>query len=555
MRAGRREEFAHFPRYAQAAERGELPDPCSEATFRHCKLDRAALHGAVPREWRRFCGGLLATRQQKIVPHLGALSAQGHRAWRFGAHGLVVRWAFDDGRALEMAVNLARAPLRLDTAAAPPPMTAAVVEHGWAVGVARRHDERGLAERALARSKAQAATPSWQVDRQHERARGRPRRRVTGCCLRVEGHAHDLRRRARRQRSEAYWRAAPSRSTITGGSGADGGGSSACASRSCSAASGTRRVRPAVFVLEANTSAGAACAPRCRLASAARAGEQVLGRLVVRHGLPQCHTPAQAPSMSPPVSPSEYTSEAVIGGGAIWNIQRPGVRGARARPTACAPASARPRSNAAAHDQAVRAEPPGAVVLRRSVRSVSRHYLLLPRGQRPAGEAPPLARHRAVQRRAVELASARNVASCAGRAVAALGRLGVAREVRRTPGCRPRRTGARAARRRSRRSRRKGVLRAVLLAHEQQRQRRREQQRSAARSRSASGGAARQPLAEGAVADLVVVLQEVDERAGGGRCAARLAARRAARDAATARPGRRSPRPGARQRAATGSSA
>ena len=55
----------------------------------------------------------------------------------------------------------------------------------------------------------------------------------------------------------------------------------------------------------------------------------------------------------------------------------------------------------------------------------------------------------------------------------------------------------------------------------------------------------RQPVAQGTVADLVVVLQEIDE---GGRrhVAARLAARLAVTDGARVRPGRRSPAPGDR---------
>jgi 1,4-alpha-glucan branching enzyme/maltooligosyltrehalose trehalohydrolase len=122
VRRARLDEFKNVPRHAQAAQRGELPDPCSEHTFRHCKLEWASVHSARHREWRRYCNDLLTVRRRLLLPHLDKLSAGGHRAWRFGDNGLAVRWMFDDGRVLEMLVNLGRVPLRLLRDEMPPPL-------------------------------------------------------------------------------------------------------------------------------------------------------------------------------------------------------------------------------------------------------------------------------------------------------------------------------------------------------------------------------------------------------------------------------------------------
>ena len=68
-------------------------------------------------------------------------------------------------------------------------------------------------------------------------------------------------------------------------------------------------------------------------------------------------------------------------------------------------------------------------------------------------------------------------------------------------------------------------VRSPFLAHEQQRRHRREQRDRQRRLQRARIGLRRQPLAERPIADLVVVLQEIDERQS---AAARRKARRAA---------------------------
>ncbi|HWP20606.1 MAG TPA: malto-oligosyltrehalose trehalohydrolase [Burkholderiaceae bacterium] len=111
VREGRRREFSHFPRYAEAAVRGELPDPCSEETFQRCKLDWGSASAVAHREWRRLHAELLAARHRHLVPRLPHLRSEGHEARRMGASGLQVRWHFDDGSVVEMLANLGPQPL------------------------------------------------------------------------------------------------------------------------------------------------------------------------------------------------------------------------------------------------------------------------------------------------------------------------------------------------------------------------------------------------------------------------------------------------------------
>jgi 1,4-alpha-glucan branching enzyme/maltooligosyltrehalose trehalohydrolase len=124
--AARRKRLAEgtlSAREAQAAARGELPDPFSEATFRRCKLDRASAHSATHREWRRWFNEVLALRQRDLAPHLGHLCDHGHQWWRIGGRAFGVRWLFDDGRVLELVANVGRLPVRFDRRQGPPPLS------------------------------------------------------------------------------------------------------------------------------------------------------------------------------------------------------------------------------------------------------------------------------------------------------------------------------------------------------------------------------------------------------------------------------------------------
>lgn len=106
VRRGRREEFAHFERFAAAAREGRLPDPCSRETFERCRLDEADAGDATLAAEH---AALLALRRQQLTPLLLRLAASGHGALQQGPL-LQVRWQFDAGpdglRRLQMQANL-----------------------------------------------------------------------------------------------------------------------------------------------------------------------------------------------------------------------------------------------------------------------------------------------------------------------------------------------------------------------------------------------------------------------------------------------------------------
>ncbi len=118
VRSGRRQEFAHFPRYAEAAAAGRLPDPCSRATFDRCKLDDSAQRGLdvqavqaaqAAQAWRSFYTELLHLRATALWPLLPTLAASGHTA-RDNGTLLEVVWHFGADaparRRLQMQANL-----------------------------------------------------------------------------------------------------------------------------------------------------------------------------------------------------------------------------------------------------------------------------------------------------------------------------------------------------------------------------------------------------------------------------------------------------------------
>ena len=114
VRRGRQQEFAHFPRYAEAAAAGHLPDPCSWETLERCRLSTAPA-----------CTGLaelLRLRAAALRPLLHRLAAAGHVAQHHGPV-LQLHWHFDPeggqpSHTLRMQANLSAHRL---PAAAPPP--------------------------------------------------------------------------------------------------------------------------------------------------------------------------------------------------------------------------------------------------------------------------------------------------------------------------------------------------------------------------------------------------------------------------------------------------
>jgi maltooligosyltrehalose trehalohydrolase len=101
VREGRRNEFTHFPAFADLARRERIPDPNSLRTF------EASVPHADPElgQWREaLYRQLIEIRQSEIVPRLDGARALEARA--LNAHSVVARWRLGDGAVLTLACNL-----------------------------------------------------------------------------------------------------------------------------------------------------------------------------------------------------------------------------------------------------------------------------------------------------------------------------------------------------------------------------------------------------------------------------------------------------------------
>jgi len=107
VRAGRRDEFARFPEFADPEARERIPDPFDPATHGASRLDwRTAIDdGAVRLAWIK---GVLATRRGAIIPLIPGLRPG--QARRFGERGLVVTWPAVRGAGLMVVMNLGPEP-------------------------------------------------------------------------------------------------------------------------------------------------------------------------------------------------------------------------------------------------------------------------------------------------------------------------------------------------------------------------------------------------------------------------------------------------------------
>ena len=105
VRKGRRDEFARFPEFQDAARREKIPDPQAAETFASAKLDwdeTAAPEHLALLEWYRR---ILARRRESIVPLAGRIHQGGtYRVLADGA--VVVRWRVEGGSELVLAANL-----------------------------------------------------------------------------------------------------------------------------------------------------------------------------------------------------------------------------------------------------------------------------------------------------------------------------------------------------------------------------------------------------------------------------------------------------------------
>jgi maltooligosyltrehalose trehalohydrolase len=104
--AGRRNEFAHFARFNDPAERARIPDPNAASTFESSRLDWSEIGQPSHRDWLRFYRSLLKLRCQQIVPRLRAGCVVDADYEVFGDRGITADWKFPDQSKLILMANL-----------------------------------------------------------------------------------------------------------------------------------------------------------------------------------------------------------------------------------------------------------------------------------------------------------------------------------------------------------------------------------------------------------------------------------------------------------------
>jgi 1,4-alpha-glucan branching enzyme/maltooligosyltrehalose trehalohydrolase len=104
--AGRRNEFAHFARFSDPAEREQIPDPSDVRTFEASRLDWSEIDQPGHREWLRFYQNLLKLRCRHIVPRLSAGCVVSSDYEILGQRGLTAHWKFPDRSKLTLMANL-----------------------------------------------------------------------------------------------------------------------------------------------------------------------------------------------------------------------------------------------------------------------------------------------------------------------------------------------------------------------------------------------------------------------------------------------------------------
>jgi 1,4-alpha-glucan branching enzyme len=109
--AGRRNEFAHFARFRDPAERERIPDPNAATTFEASRLNWSVLTQSPHQEWFDFYRQLLRLRSEHIVPRLSdACRLRAHYEVH-GRRGLSAHWKIADNWQLTLLANLGTTPL------------------------------------------------------------------------------------------------------------------------------------------------------------------------------------------------------------------------------------------------------------------------------------------------------------------------------------------------------------------------------------------------------------------------------------------------------------
>jgi maltooligosyltrehalose trehalohydrolase len=110
--AGRRNEFAHFARFSNAAAREQIPDPIDARTFEASRLDWSELDRPCHRDWLDFSRSLLALRRRHVVPRLTAGCPVDSDYAILWDRGLTAYWKFPDQSRLVLMANLGSDSLR-----------------------------------------------------------------------------------------------------------------------------------------------------------------------------------------------------------------------------------------------------------------------------------------------------------------------------------------------------------------------------------------------------------------------------------------------------------
>ena len=104
--AGRRNEFARFGQFTDAAQRARIPDPNAESTWQSARLDWNNLERAVHRNWLTFYRDLLRLRRQRLLPLTRQLVTGAARYQLLAERALEVQWPLHDGTRLLLRANL-----------------------------------------------------------------------------------------------------------------------------------------------------------------------------------------------------------------------------------------------------------------------------------------------------------------------------------------------------------------------------------------------------------------------------------------------------------------
>ena len=107
VRAGRRQEFAHFPEFRDATARERLPDPTAFETFAQSRLDWAELSRGNHLRWLGRYRRLLAIRTCEIAPRLAGIPAFAGDYRVLGAKAVLVQWQLGDRSQLVLVANFA----------------------------------------------------------------------------------------------------------------------------------------------------------------------------------------------------------------------------------------------------------------------------------------------------------------------------------------------------------------------------------------------------------------------------------------------------------------